>query len=66
MPFFVMNKCCGSAHNIYSGQLLDIKRNKNIFKIQCTKDFLQISHKSHQLTADDRHYSRDDLKLHYG
>ena len=67
MPFFVKNKCYGSAHNIYSVQLLEIARYKKYLRcnVQHTKDIIQISHKSHRLTADDCRYGHDDLKLCY-
>ena len=56
------------VHTIFSVQLLEIARYKTYlsYNVQNTKNIIQISHKSHRLTANDRCYGHDDQKLRYG
>ena len=64
MPFFFMNKCCGSAQKLFT-VLSSLVRIATMLdtKIQFTKYSFHKSHNLVTYATDDRHYGRDDLKV---
>ena len=64
MPFFFMNKCCGSAQKVFTVLSSLVQRLQCL--IQNTSYKISFSKKSHNLVTDatdNCRYSRDDLKV---